>query len=84
VIIFTKHALERVKQHAITRDDVVQVLTNSKERTKDILGHPIRHGTQNFRARISPLQAREAVIVSNFYRERSSSLLVPLLERIYR
>jgi len=41
VIIFTKHALERMKQRAITRDEVIQVLTESKERLTDNLGHSI-------------------------------------------
>ncbi|MGY5873686.1 MAG: DUF4258 domain-containing protein [Candidatus Thorarchaeota archaeon] len=41
MIIFTKHALERMKQRAITRDEVIQVLTESKERLTDNLGHSI-------------------------------------------
>ncbi|KXH76225.1 MAG: hypothetical protein AM326_03310 [Candidatus Thorarchaeota archaeon SMTZ-45] len=39
MIIFTKHALERMKQRAITRDEVIQVLSTSKERMTDSLGH---------------------------------------------
>ena len=47
MIIFTKHALERMKQRAITRDEVIQVLTVSKERLTDNLGHSIVQSNTN-------------------------------------
>ncbi len=47
MIVFTKHALERIKQRTITRDEVVQVLTISKERMKDSLGHSIAQVDSN-------------------------------------
>ncbi|RDE13035.1 MAG: hypothetical protein C4K48_09190 [Candidatus Thorarchaeota archaeon] len=31
MIIFTKHALERMKQRAITRDEVIEVLSTSEQ-----------------------------------------------------
>ncbi len=47
MIIFTKHALERMKQRAITRDEVVQVLTLLKEKLTDNLGHSIAQSNTN-------------------------------------
>jgi hypothetical protein len=41
LIVFTKHALERMKQRAITRDEVIQTLTKSEKRMTDSLGHTI-------------------------------------------
>ena len=47
MIIFTKHALERMKQRAITRDEIVQVLSQPKERLADELGHSIAQSETN-------------------------------------
>jgi len=41
LIIFTKHALERMKQRAIARDEVIQALTKSEKRMTDSLGHTV-------------------------------------------
>ena len=41
MIVFTKHALERMKQRDITKDEVIQVLTISKEKKRNNLGHSI-------------------------------------------
>ena len=41
MIVFTKHALERMKHRAIVRDDVVQAIMKSKKKITDSLGHSI-------------------------------------------
>jgi len=64
VIIFTKHALERMKQRSITRDDVVQVLSQSKERLTDELGHSIAQSNTN------------GMILRVFFTERDKDIIV--------
>ncbi len=39
MIVFTKHALERMKQRGITRDEVIHAIKESKEKKTDNLGH---------------------------------------------
>jgi hypothetical protein len=41
VIIFTRHALERMKQRDISRDDVIKALQDTENRTTDPMGHQI-------------------------------------------
>jgi len=64
VIIFTKHALDRMKQRAITKDEIIHVLTNSKERMKDILGHSIAQLDSN------------GIILRIFFVEREQDIIV--------
>ncbi len=64
MIIFTKHALERMKQRAITRDEVVQVLSLSKEKLTDDLGHSIVQNNVN------------GMILRVFFVERDENIIV--------
>lgn len=41
MIVFTMHALERMKQRGISRDEVIQALETSEETITDKLGHSI-------------------------------------------
>lgn len=47
MIIFTKHALERMKQRAITRDEVIQTISTSKDEMTDSFGHSIAQVDSN-------------------------------------
>ena len=64
MIIFTKHALERMKQRGITRDEVVQVLSMSKERLIDSLGHSIAQLDSNGK------------VLRVFFNERDKDIIV--------
>ncbi|MGY5881759.1 MAG: DUF4258 domain-containing protein [Candidatus Thorarchaeota archaeon] len=64
MIIFTKHALERMKQRAITRDEIVQVLSQPKERLTDELGHSIAQSYTN------------GMILRVFFVERDNNIIV--------
>ncbi len=69
MIIFTKHALERMKQRAITKDEIIHVLTNSKERMKDILGHSIAQLDGNGKIlRIFFVEREQDIIVITAYK----------------
>ena len=41
MIIFSKHALERMKQRGITRDEILQTLVETKSPLLDEFGHYI-------------------------------------------
>lgn len=64
MIVFTKHALERMKQRAITRDEVIQVLKISKEKMIDSLGHSIAQLDDNGK------------ILRVFFVERENNIIV--------
>ena len=69
MIVFTKHALERMKQRTITRDEVIQVLTTSKQRMKDILGHSIAQLDDNGKIlRVFFVERNKDIIVITAYR----------------
>lgn len=78
MIVFTKHALERMKQRAITRDEVIQVLTNSKDRMTDNLGHSIAQLDDNGKIlRVFFVERENNTIVITAYKtskERYSNL----------
>ncbi len=69
MIIFTKHALERMKQRAITRDEVIQVLSKSKERMTDSLGHSIGQITDGGKIlRVFFIEREKRIIVITAYK----------------
>lgn len=69
MIVFTKHALERMKQRTITRDEVIEVLTISKERITDNLGHSIAQVDCNGKIlRVFFVERDESIIVITAYK----------------
>ncbi|MHA1930207.1 MAG: DUF4258 domain-containing protein [Candidatus Thorarchaeota archaeon] len=45
MIIFSKHALERMKQRGITKDEVLEALSETESPDMDTLGHFIAQKT---------------------------------------
>lgn len=69
MIVFTKHALERMKQRAIARDEVVQALTKLEKRMTDSLGHTIAQlETNNKILRVFFVEREGNIIVITAYR----------------
>jgi len=69
LIVFTKHALERMKQRTITRDEVIQVLTTSKQRMKDSFGHAIGQLDDNGKfLRVFFVERNKDIIVITAYK----------------
>lgn len=64
MIVFTKHALERMKQRSIERDDIVRALELSERPKKDNLGHSIAELDIN------------GTILRVFYAEREGKIVV--------
>jgi hypothetical protein len=69
LIVFTKHALERMKQRAITRDEVIQALRASKERVTDSLGHSIVQSENHGKIlRVIYIEREKNIIVITVYK----------------
>ncbi|MHA1769480.1 MAG: DUF4258 domain-containing protein [Candidatus Thorarchaeota archaeon] len=69
MIVFTKHALERMKQRSITRGEVVQALTTSEEVVRDSLGHSIAQvGTDGQVLRVFFVERDRNIIVITAYK----------------
>ncbi len=64
MIVFTKHALERMRQRSITRDEVVLVLAKSDESLTDRSGHSIAQ------------MERNGKILRVFFTERDDNIIV--------
>ena len=69
MIVFTKHALERMKQRAITRDEVIQALSTAKVRSIDSLGHSIAQIESNGKImRVFFVEREDNIIVITVYK----------------
>ena len=69
MIVFTKHALERMKQRAITRDEVIRAVNTSKKRLTDSLGHSIVQLEDNGKVlRVFYVEREKDIIVITAYK----------------
>ena len=64
MIVFTKHALERMKQRGISREEVIRAIESSQKTVQDTLGHSIAQLQEDGR------------ILRVFYVQRNGDLLV--------